>query len=449
MNERQLLEQFRQTPEGQRLLQAIRFAEGTAGPKGYQTMFGGGTFSDLSKHPDTVISSGGYKSAAAGAYQFMPYTWGSYASRLGLGSFGPKEQDIAALALARDKLMKIGGLAALKQEGLSPRVAAALSPAWASFPTESGKSYYGQPVKSLSSIQEVYGRVPSPVVQDQSTTETSSVSPVSIPRFDFKGALKNIVSEFATKTEQPASTGDQATKYLELANALDEQGITDLAEKYRAEALSASMESVTPNADPTALATQILQAKLTEKVFNQQAEALESQLNKSIGAQPMSTGALTPSGGTTIPGVQITSAVDTSGEPGFDFVIPGGRGAAFNLPFKAQVLKVVNDPWETNLEKGPGRRGYGNYVDLRGVDPQTGRAFDVRLAHFDKLNPGLKPGAVIDPGTFIGTQGRSGSTTGAHVSADFYNPGENKTSPEVLKIGYQIRDRLAKGQPVF
>ena len=449
MDERQLLEQFRQTPEGQRLLQAIRFAEGTAGPKGYQTMFGGGTFSDLSKHPDTVVSSGGYKSAAAGAYQFMPGTWSSYASRLGLGSFGPKEQDLAALALARDKLMKIGGLAALKEEGLSPRVAAALSPAWASFPTESGKSYHGQPVKSLSSIQEVYGRIPSPVLDTEVSSQAAAVSPVSIPRFDFKGALKNIVSEFATKTAQPAPTDDQANKYLELANALDEQGATDLAEEYRAKALSASLEPTTPAMDPTALATQILQAKIGEKVYNQKAQALEEQINKSIGAQPASTGALTPSAGTAIPGVQITSAVDTSGEPGFDFVIPGGRGASFNLPFKAQVLKVVNDPWETNLEKGPGRRGYGNYVDVRGVDPQTGRAFDVRLAHFDKLNPNLKPGAVVNPGTFIGTQGRTGSTTGAHVSADFYNPGENRTSPEIMKIGYQIRDRLAKGQPVF
>lgn len=411
-------------------------------------MFGGGTFSDLSKHPDTVVFSGGYKSAAAGAYQFMPGTWGSYASRLGLSSFGPKEQDLAALALARDKLMKIGGLSALKQEGLSPRVAAALSPAWASFPTESGKSYYGQPVKSLSSIQEVYGRVPSPVVDTQTETQAAAVSPVSLPRFDFKSALKNIVSEFASKTAQPAPTEEQANTYLELANALDEQGASDLAEEYRAKALSAAMEPITPAADPTALATQILQAKLGEKVYNQKAQALEEQINKSIGAQPVST-ALTPAGGIAIPGVQITSAVDTSGEPGFDFVIPGGRGAAFNLPFKAQVLKIVNDPWETNLEKGPGRRGYGNYVDVRGVDPQTGRSFDVRLAHFDKLNPNLKPGSVIDPGTFIGTQGRTGSTTGAHISADFYNPGENKTSPEVLKIGYQIRDRLAKGQSVF
>lgn len=445
MNERQLLEQFRLTPEGQRLLQAIRFAEGTAGPKGYQTMFGGGTFSDLSKHPDTVISSGGYKSAAAGAYQFMPGTWRSYASRLGLQTFNPKEQDLAALALARDKLLNIGGLASLKEEGLSPRVAAALSPAWASFPTLSGKSYYGQPVKDLSSIQKVYGQVPSAAVEQVAETDTP-VIPVSLPRFDFKNALKNIVSGFAAQAGAPTSISDTASKYLEIANTLDEQGAGDLAEEYRAKALAASAEVKSSSADPAEVLTKILQAKIQEKAYNVRAEALENELNKSAGVQQTQ---LTPQQGAAIPGVQITSAVDTSGEPGFDFVIPGGRGAAFKLPFQAQVLKVVNDPWETNLEKGPGRRGYGNYVDVRGVDPATGRQFDVRLAHFDKLNPGLKPGAVIDPGTFIGTQGRTGSTTGAHVSADFYDPGKNTTSSDVLKIGYQIRDRLAKGQPVF
>ncbi len=160
MNERELLEKFRQTPEGQRLLKTIRFAEGTAGPKGYQTMFGGGTFSDLSRHPDRVIRSGGYASAAAGAYQFLPGTWQSQASRLGLKGFGPEEQDIAALSLARNRLMDIGGLETVRKEGLSKRVAAALAPEWASFPTESGRSYYGQPVKPLSALQQYYGSAP-------------------------------------------------------------------------------------------------------------------------------------------------------------------------------------------------------------------------------------------------------------------------------------------------
>lgn len=455
MNELELLERFRLTPEGQKLLQTIRFAEGTAGPKGYQTLFGGGIFTDTSKHPDTVIKSGGYSSAAAGAYQFMPGTWRSYASRLGLKSFDPKSQDLAALALARDKLMGIGGLAAIQKEGLSPRVSGALAPAWASFPTASGGSFYGQPVKAIGELQKVFGQTPAAVSDTVVSDQAVAVSPVSLPRFNFNDALKSIALDFVSKRGKEAPIDDKANEYLQLATALEQEGTeeaNDLAEEYRAKALvAAGNVSTQPVTDPTGLLQQVLKAKMEEKTYNAKAAALENQINQSIGAQTpvQSAGALSPSGGLAIPGTQITSAVDTSGEPGFDFVIPGGRGAAFNLPFKAQVLKVVSDPWETNLENGPGRRGYGNYVDVRGIDPQTGKAFDVRLAHFDKLNPSLKPGAVINPGTFIGTQGRSGSTTGAHVSADFYDPDKTTTSQDVMQIGFRIRDRLAKGQPVF
>lgn len=450
MTERELLEQFRGTQEGQRLLQAIRFAEGTSGPQGYQTMFGGGTFADMSRHPDTVVSKGGYKSAAAGAYQFMPGTWASQASRLGLESFGPKEQDIAALGLARNRLMSLGGLAALQKEGLSPRVAAALAPEWASFPTESGKSYYGQPVKSLESIQKVYGQTPAPLLESTSEPRVAAaISPVSLPRYNFQGALKTIVEDFASKLVQPSTSGDKSLQYLELANALEEQGNVDLAEEYRTKALTVT-DSGSSALDPLALAQKVMAAKMQEQAYNKQAQSLEEQINKAIGAQTQPTGTQLQSGpSTAIPGVQITSAVDTSGEPGFDFVIPGGRGAEFKLPFQAQVLKVVNDPWESNLEKGSTRRGYGNFVDVRGVDPRTGKSFDVRLAHFDKLNPNLKPGAVVGAGTFIGTQGRTGSTTGAHVSADFYDPGKTTTSAEVFRIRDQIRDRLQAGKPVL
>jgi len=149
-------QQFASSPVGQGLLRAIRTGEGTAVPKGYQTMFGGGTFNDLSRHPDRVVRSGGYASAAAGACQFLPGTWNEIAGRLGLKDFSPQSQDVAALAKARERLLPIGGLATLEKEGLSPKVAAALAPEWASFPTESGRSYYGQPVKKLAVLQQAF-----------------------------------------------------------------------------------------------------------------------------------------------------------------------------------------------------------------------------------------------------------------------------------------------------
>jgi len=208
MTERELLEQFRSTPAGQKLLRTIRFAEGTAGPKGYQTMFGGGTFSDMSRHPDKVIKSGGYASAAAGAYQFLPGTWQGRASALGLKGFGEKEQDIAALSLARNRLMNLGGLAAVEKEGLSQRVSSALSPEWASFPTASGRSYYGQPVKKLSDLQKVFGQdvslpqnvattAPTPQTADNRSVEeilSSTLGLAAKPEFDLKQEIaKNLL----------------------------------------------------------------------------------------------------------------------------------------------------------------------------------------------------------------------------------------------------------------
>ena len=160
MTERELLQSYVSKPAIQNALRVIRFAEGTerGGPDSYRVMFGGGLAPDLKRHPDKVIKSGGYSSAAAGAYQFMPPTWEAQAKALGLSDFGKESQDLAAARLMRERLMSIGGLSVLEKEGFSPRVSAALAPEWASLPTESGQSYYGQPVKKLSELQKIYGQ---------------------------------------------------------------------------------------------------------------------------------------------------------------------------------------------------------------------------------------------------------------------------------------------------
>jgi len=424
MNERQVLEQFRLTPEGQRLLQAIRYAEGTAGPKGYQTFFGGGTFSDLSRHPDKVIRKDGYASAAAGAYQFMPDTWRGRASALGLQSFGPKEQDIAALSLARNKLLKYGGLAALKKEGLSPRVAAALAETWASFPTESGKSAYGQPVKKLNELQRVYG---GPISQQVAP----GTEPADSQTGDFREKISDLLMKYlgaSTKQTDPYASLLQSNA---LAEQLEEQGTEEALEKADELRSAAVLSSLTSDSSDnyTKLATELL------TLLEEQPQGTTEQM---VASGP----------GTALKGATVTSWNDTGGK-GIDFVIPGGRGAIFAAPFNAKVLKVVNDSRETNLEKNPnGPRFYGNYVDLRATAPD-GTPFDVRLAHFDRLNSNLKPGTIIGAGTPIGTQGRTGSTTGAHVSADFYDPGSTNASERVLAIKNLIANRISKGLPLF
>jgi muramidase (phage lysozyme) len=151
------LEAWRQQNPGlfRGLQRAISQAEGTwrANQPGYDILFGGGKFNDYSRHPDKVVRTPGYASAAAGAYQFMPATYAEAARELGLKDFSPESQDLAMLYKARQRLMPAGGLAAITKEGaLSPRLQAYLAPEWASFPTEAGTSAYGQPVKRSSQI---------------------------------------------------------------------------------------------------------------------------------------------------------------------------------------------------------------------------------------------------------------------------------------------------------
>ena len=145
------------TPERRALLNTIRFAEGTwarGEDIGYRIMFGGGLMASLERHPDRVNYSGGYASAAAGAYQFMPFTWARASRALQLQGFGPQVQDQAALFLVERR----GALALADQGVFSVDLAARLAPEWASFPTRAGASYYGQPVQRFNVLRSFYER---------------------------------------------------------------------------------------------------------------------------------------------------------------------------------------------------------------------------------------------------------------------------------------------------
>jgi muramidase (phage lysozyme) len=155
------------------MLDAIAFAEGTRDQpnNGYKTLFGFGQFKDYSKHPDTVVRSGGYASAAAGRYQFMPGTFNRLAKKLGLKDFSPESQDKAAIELARELGITQN---ILSKEGMSARVSDILGNQWASFPG----SPFGQPTKPLSSIQKAYQKS---LGSQQTTTTTSPPRTTTIP----------------------------------------------------------------------------------------------------------------------------------------------------------------------------------------------------------------------------------------------------------------------------
>ena len=141
------------TPQRRALLNTIRYAEGTwkQGHEGYRTLYGGGRFSSLAKHPDVVVVKR-YASAAAGAYQFLPGTWREAANKLSLRSFKPHNQDQAALYL----IDRRGVLDQVDRKGLTREVMAVLSKEWASFPSHNGLSAYGQPVKKATELANFY-----------------------------------------------------------------------------------------------------------------------------------------------------------------------------------------------------------------------------------------------------------------------------------------------------
>ena len=137
------------------MLNTIRYSEGTwvnGDPAGYRMLFGGSYVPSLDRHPNRVMYSSRYASAAAGAYQFMPFTWSMVSRSLGLSDFQPESQDQGALYLIERR----GALSLVDRGEMTPELAARLAPEWASFPTLAGASYYGQPVRRYDDLRRFY-----------------------------------------------------------------------------------------------------------------------------------------------------------------------------------------------------------------------------------------------------------------------------------------------------
>ena len=136
---------YAMTPERRALLNTIRYAEGTwsnGDDRGYQVMYGGGSFDDLSRHPELLWSRATPVLLPGPISSCRPP--GKGYSELQLDSFEPAQQDQAALHLVERR----GALDEIDRRGLTSAAMARLAPEWASFPTWSGRSAYGQPVKA-------------------------------------------------------------------------------------------------------------------------------------------------------------------------------------------------------------------------------------------------------------------------------------------------------------
>jgi lysozyme len=136
-------------PNVQAFLMMVRTGEGTADSGGYNRFFGGGSFTDLSQHPNVAHTAGGYTSTAAGAYQILYSTWLEAQAALNLPDFSPASQDAAAVWLIKRR----GALA----DVINGAVDAAISKCnkeWASL----AGSPYGQPTRTLGQDETLFAQ---------------------------------------------------------------------------------------------------------------------------------------------------------------------------------------------------------------------------------------------------------------------------------------------------
>lgn len=141
-------------PNARAYLDAISRAEGTAALPGggYNTMFGGEQFGDLSDHPRVMkpfrqTDGTMNQTSAAGRYQFTQTSWDEASQALGLTDFSPRSQDMAALWLIQragqlDNVLSGDFMTATNH----------LGGVWASLPS----SPYAQPKRSQEEMENYY-----------------------------------------------------------------------------------------------------------------------------------------------------------------------------------------------------------------------------------------------------------------------------------------------------
>lgn len=125
----------------------IQYAEGTFGKDGYNKLYGGDLFQDLSKHPNTPTKKWGITSTAAGAYQILSKTWNEIQPKLGLPDFSAVSQDKAAIELIRRRKALDDVYA-----GRFAQAIAKCRKEWASLPGAG----YGQNEKDAKNLLAVY-----------------------------------------------------------------------------------------------------------------------------------------------------------------------------------------------------------------------------------------------------------------------------------------------------
>jgi hypothetical protein len=132
---------------------------------------------------------------------------------------------------------------------------------------------------------------------------------------------------------------------------------------------------------------------------------------------------------------QVSSITFDTGQPGIDVFFEDKQ-------FPAVLPGVVKD---ISFQGGQGR-GYGNYVVIESLDPETNQTVDVLYAHLAS-KPNLRPGQTVRIGQIIGQQGGTGrvvSADGTIASIDFLRPAPRGSKDMTPYANYDsLRRRLA------
>jgi muramidase (phage lysozyme) len=145
-------------------MRMLRIGEGTEKEKGYTTQYSGTQFTDMTKHPENVITAGNYSSSAAGAYQIMRYTWWwlggekltddnkkagvyeeyhDYIKKYSIPDFTQESQDKLCVIILKHK--RPGSLVLITNNQIKESLEQYGSYEWASLPP----GRYGQPTQNM------------------------------------------------------------------------------------------------------------------------------------------------------------------------------------------------------------------------------------------------------------------------------------------------------------
>jgi muramidase (phage lysozyme) len=170
----------------------------------YNTIVGGGTFEDYSKHPGVVgVTTKEGPSTAAGRYQITKTTYDQYAKKLGITDFSPESQDKIALELIKDN----NALEDVKK-GDYQSANAKLGGVWASLPS----SKYNQPKRSHTWVEENFDTAPSKNPYLEGTFKASDVKQLEPENPYLKGLARPTSNPYLNDVPTESKSDISATR---------------------------------------------------------------------------------------------------------------------------------------------------------------------------------------------------------------------------------------------